>query len=340
MAQAGMDLLHDLASEAIMGLFPVLKALPRIKRLMDRAEQDLKDRRPRAVLLTDYPGFNIRLAARAHKLGVPVIWFISPQVWAWARWRIKKLARIVDLMLVILPFEQNIYDGTGLRSEYVGHPLVDHLATIRHDPNVMRSLDGLREKSGPLVGIFPGSRRHVIEALLPDFLATAQTLRSTPGTNNATFVVAAARDAFATDIRRQLPDDFPATVMSGHPYEIMEAADLALTSSGTTTLEIAASKTPFVLAYKVSPITYGLGRMLVSVDHIGLVNLVADERVVPEHIGARSIVEDCATDLHRLWTDASAREKQLAGLNRVMEQLSTPGCYERAADHIAHHLKP
>lgn len=330
---AGMDVAHDLASDAIMGIFPVIAQLPKIWKLFRRVVDAMRERRPLALVLVDYPGFNIRLAAKAHALGVPVIYYISPQVWAWARGRIAKLARTVDLMLVILPFEEEVYRGSGMRTIFVGHPLMDHLRSIEPDVDVIARLRG---DSGdePLVGLFPGSRRHVVDTLLPVFLHAARALRSRPGTESARFAIACAQESFADDVRRVIPDDLPATVEVGHPYEVMEASDLALTSSGTTTLEIAAHETPFVLGYRVSPVTYWLGRMLISVDHIGLVNLVAGRRLVPEHVGVLSFADAAANDLHRLWTDASARAEQIDGLRQVRERLETEGSYSRAADAI------
>jgi lipid-A-disaccharide synthase len=332
LADAGMDVHFDLASDAIMGLFPVIRALPRLRRLFRDAVSTLRDRRPSAVLLIDYPGFNLRLAAAAHRLGIPVIYYISPQVWAWARWRIKKLARVVDLMLVILPFEEDVYAASGLRTVFVGHPLMDHLRTETPDP---ATLARLQAPSGrPLVGLFPGSRRHVVRSLLPVFIDAARRLRAKPGTEDARFVVALAQEGFRSEMDRLGPQDLPLDVLVGHPYAVMAAADLCLTSSGTTTLEIAAHGTPFVLGYRVSPLLYALGRALVSVDHIGLVNLVAGRRVVPEHVGVRSFASEAAKDLHRLWTDPVARDAQIDGLREVRARLVTQGSYERAADAV------
>jgi len=335
MRDAGATILHDLASDAIMGLFPVIVALPKIWRLFRQATKELRDRRPAALVLVDYPGFNIRLAARAHALGIPVIYYISPQVWAWASWRVKKLARIVDLMLVILPFEQEVYRTSGLDTRFVGHPLMDHLRTVAHDEDVITGLRRGVADAAPLVGIFPGSRRHVVESLMPVFADAARRLRTMDGTEKARFVIACAQERFRPTIEAAVAGIDDVIIDVGRPYEVMAAADVALTSSGTTTLEIAAHGTPFVLGYKVSPILYAVGRMLVNVDHIGLVNLVAGESIVPEHVGVRSFAAAAARDVHRLWTDAEARAGQIAELEAVRDRLETEGSYARAADAIA-----
>ena len=190
MRGAGMEVLHDLASDAIMGVFPVMAALPRIWRLFRRAVKELRERRPAALVLVDYPGFNIRLAAKAHAMGIPVVYYISPQVWAWAGWRTKKLAKICDLMLVILPFEQEMYRDTGLKTVFVGHPLMDHLRTVRHDRELIAKLRADLPEHAPVVGLFPGSRRSVVTSLAPVFADAARALRARDGTRHARVLVA------------------------------------------------------------------------------------------------------------------------------------------------------
>lgn len=335
MAAAGVDVIEDLASDAIMGIFPVIKAFPRIKRLFDQAVAELRERRPSALVLTDYPGFNLRLAARAHELGIPVIYYISPQVWAWARWRIKKIARTVDLMLVILPFEAKVYENAGIDARFVGHPLMDHLRSITVD---QAEVTRLKQDASPLVGIFPGSREHVVRSLLPTFLATARNLSKRPGFENARFVIAVAQPRFESIVAEHDTSDLPLEVLTERPYEVMEASDLIMTTSGTTTLEVAASGTPFALAYKVSPVFYAIGRLVVAVEHIGLVNLVAGRTVVPEHIGFRDFSPALADDLDRLWNDKAARNEQIAGLKAVADKLDQHGSYDRTAEAIVSFL--
>lgn len=336
MAAAGVELHHDLATDAVMGLFPVLKALPRLAGLFRATVRRLQDDPPAALLLVDYPGFNMRLAARARRLGVPVVYYISPQVWAWARWRIRRLARLVDLMLVILPFEEAVYREQGPPAVYVGHPLMDRLRRSPPDPARVAAARG--SGPSPLVGIFPGSRLHVVQSLAPVFLKASAHLRRLPGTEQARFVLALAQEGFRKPALRHAPSDLPLDVQVGRPLEVMEAADLVLTSSGTTTLEVAASLTPFVIGYRVSPVLYALGRLVLSVPHIGLVNLVAGEGLVPEHVGVRSFARPCARDLNRLWTDPVARRHQVEGLRRVRDLLDAEGSYARAASALLEFL--
>ena len=331
MEAAGMELIEDLATEAIMGIFPVIKAFPRIRRSFYDTLRSLAAEPPAALILVDYPGFNMRLAARASQMGIPIIYYISPQVWAWARWRIKRLARTVDLMLVILPFEEDLYRASGLPARYVGHPLLDHLALSQPEPGRVQAL---REGSSPLVGIFPGSRRHVIESLLPVFMETAQRLRRHPGMEETRFVIALSQERFRQEVESAIPEGLPCTALSASSAEVMAASDLCLSSSGTTTLEIAGSGTPFVIGYRVSFIFYLIARLLIAVPFIGLVNLVAGRLVVPEFVGFRSFAAPAAEALRQLWCDPAKRHTQEEGLAEVKAKLGEHGSYERAAEEI------
>ena len=332
MAAAGLDLKHDLASEAIMGLFPVIRSFPMIWRTFHDAVRDLREDPPRALVLVDYPGFNLRLAARARALGVPVIYYISPQVWAWAPWRLRRIARNVDLMLLILPFEESFYAGSGIRTAYVGHPLMDRLERSPVDEAFVARLR--RAGGDPLVGILPGSRRHVVQSLMPVFGDAAARLVRLPGMENTRFLVALAQEGFEAEVRKHLPRDLPVEIVAEHSLEVMAVADLCLTASGTTTLELAGMGTPFVIGYRVSPVLYLFGRLVLTVKHIGLVNLVAEKPLVPEHVGVRSFAAAAARDLQRLWTKEDMRRRQIQGLEEVRRRLSGGGSYRRAAEEI------
>jgi lipid-A-disaccharide synthase len=336
MERAGMRLDADLASDAIMGLFPVIKALPRIRRMFALAKKKLAEDRPDALVLVDYPGFNLRLARAAKDLGVPVIYYISPQVWAWGADRVEKLARLVDVMLVILPFEEPIFAKHGLRTVFTGHPVLEHVARSAPDERLVADLRS-RRGNGPLIGVFPGSRRHVVSSLASQLVDAGRRLRRLPGTEGARFAVALAQPAF----RDLMPAaaDLPMELVDGHALDVMRAADLCLTTSGSTTLEIVAVGRPFVLTYRPSLPLYAIARRILRVPHIGLVNLVAGRSVVPEHVHWRSQAEPIAKDLHRLWTDPAARQAQLDGLAEVRAKLETQGAYAKAAAAIAEWLR-
>jgi lipid-A-disaccharide synthase len=328
----GFDLRYDLAGDAVMGLFPVVKALPRILRLMKRAEEALRTERPDALVLVDYPGFNLRLAARAKALGVPVIWYVAPQVWAWGKWRLSKIARLVDRMLCILPFEPEIFRTAGIDAAYVGHPVVEREATAPRDPATAETLRRLRG-DGPLIGVFPGSRGHVVDALAPEFAAAARELRSKIPA--ATFAIAVAQERLLERARRPFQGMAGTAFVVGRAPDVRDAADVVMTTSGTSTLEVAAALKPLVVAYRVSPVFYYLARALVTVPHVGLVNLVAGKSIVPEYVGFRSKAVEIASDLERLLKNAGDRERQRDGLKTVRARLDAKGAYATAADAIA-----
>lgn len=332
MQAEGLNLRYDLAGDAVMGIFPVVKALPRILRLLKAAEDRLRTDRPDALVLVDYPGFNYRLAAKAKALGIPVLWYIAPQVWAWGSWRLKKTARLVDRLLCILPFEEPIFCAKGVDAAYTGHPVVDHLADAPRDAATAALLARHCGK-GPLIGVFPGSRGHVVDSLLPDFVRTvARTLARLP---DARFAVAVAGARFERRIADAFRNEPRVVCVTGRSPDVMDAADLALTTSGTTTLELAASGKPFVIGYRVSPVFYAIAKSLMQVGHIGLVNLVAGRTVVPEHVGYRDLDAGLADDLLRLATDRNAADEQRRGLAEVRAKLDVRGAYARAAEEVA-----
>ena len=331
MVAAGFDCLIDLASQAIMGLFPVLAALPRIRRWFRLAVDELERFRPHALVLVDYPGFNLRLAARAKRLGIPVLYYVSPQVWAWNRSRIKKIARSVDRLLVILPFEEEAYRGSGLDVRYVGHPSVDHVARSRDAALLRRESYG---PGAPRIGVFPGSREHVVRALWPVFKQVIDHVAARRP--DATFVVAAASERLASIIRELgLPTAAKTSVAADDSGSVMAWSDACLTTSGTTTIELALWRRPMVLAYQVSALLWIIGRRVVKVPFIGLVNLIAGRRVVPEHVGNKLNPGAIAADLDRLLDDGPDRTAMLGGLDEVVAKLGPPGGYARAAAAIA-----
>jgi lipid-A-disaccharide synthase len=333
MAAAGMHLLEDLAANAIMGLFPVIKSLPKIRQWFAKAVQDLKENRPDVVLLVDYPGFNLRLAKIAKKMGIPVIYYISPQVWAWNQKRIHKIRQVVDLMIVILPFEKSFYDKHGVEVYYPGHPLSDRLSK---SPADQKTADALRSGPGrPLIGLFPGSRPHVVQSLAPEFIRCAVEMTKKPELSNSHFLIAAADERIAEMIRlvpglNQISHD----VVANRSFEIMAACDVALTTSGTTTIELAGHLKPMILAYKVSPVLLFLGRMFVKVPHIGLVNLIAEKGIIHEHIGTKKLWRELAKDLGDLALNEKRQDEIRDELKEVVARLESPGSYRRTANRI------
>jgi len=327
---AGMNILVDTATVATMGFVEVLGSAGRFLRMYRLLVQFLERRRPSLVVLIDYPEFNLLVAKRARALGIPVFYYIGPQVWAWRRGRVPKIAARVDRMAVVFPFESEIYGDlstpNGERrplAEFVGHPLLDLVrATRRSDETRARyGIDVQR----PLLAILPGSRRKEIRYLLAPSLHAARLLHE-EGWQAA---VALASTLSRADLMEALAGgvvEFP--IAEDDTYNLVHAADAVLVASGTATLETALLQRPMVIMYRVSPLTYALARRLVSVEHIGMPNIILGRGVFPELI--QSDVTPAA--LAAAVRDVYARREELAGdLAEIRGRLGRPGAAERAA---------
>ncbi|HEX3816717.1 MAG TPA: lipid-A-disaccharide synthase, partial [Chthoniobacterales bacterium] len=283
---------------------------------------DIAAAKPAAVVLIDYPGFNLRLAQalRDRSLGGKIIYYISPQVWAWNRGRIPQMAKYLDLMLCIFPFEAELYTQSGLRTVFVGHPMLRNLAAKRiavaREPN--------------LVGLFPGSRAREVRKLLPILLAVAQKLRAQRP--ELRFEIAAASDTLARTIRQALPDSLgEIRIVVGEAAQTMQRSAVGLVASGTATLEAAFFRLPFLLVYKVAALTYLAGKMLVKVEHLGMPNVLAGREIVPEFIQGMAQPAAIARELLRLLDEPARRAAMIADFDNVIGQLGEGDASESAA---------
>ena len=321
MASAGMALRFDLAGEAIMGFTEVVRKFPQIRRLFHETLAYLKTSPPDCLVLIDYPGFNLRLAREAKRLGIPIVYYISPQVWAWKKKRIFTIAKLVRKMLVILPFEESLYRTLGLDCTFVGHPLLDHIART--------PIEG-QFKEGLVIGLMPGSREQEISRLMPLMTAVAQGIAQThPEARFVTPCVDPAREAQV----RALAGDLPLETVIGNTYELLDGARFCLVASGTATVETALFQVPMIILYQISPVSYSLARLLVDVEHIGMVNILAGKRIVPEYV-QRVPVDEVVTKSLELIEDTPARAKMLTDLAAVKESLGGPGASRRAATEV------
>jgi lipid-A-disaccharide synthase len=322
MARAGMTLHHDLAATAIMGFAEVVKSLGYIRRLFHDTVARLRANPPDCLVLIDYPGFNIRLAVQARALGIPVVYYISPQVWAWKKGRLRTIARTVDRMLVILPFEEAFYREAGVPATYVGHPLLDHLPAV--------PIEG-RYRDGLTVGILPGSRGQEIARILPVLLATARGIQEQHP--EARFVAPCVDDVRAAQIDAAR-GNFPLTIDVGGMYEVLDGARFCMVASGTATVETCLFGVPMVICYRIAPLSYLLARLLVRIDHIGMVNILAGRRIVPEFVQHEATAERILPHALALLGDTPERARMLAGLASVRESLGGPGASRRAAEAV------
>jgi len=328
---AGMEIVYDTHAMAVMGVGEVLRRYGFFRRVFADLVTQARARRPDAVLLVDYPGFNLRFAAEMRKLGLKVLYYICPQVWAWHRARIPRMARLVDRLLAIFPFEPQVFAGTGLKVDFVGHPLVDAAQAARAAP-----APALPWPGAVRVALLPGSRRQEVDRILPVLWAAATRLeRTVPG---AGFLIAAPSADVAALVRRRLAalSGGPARceLVTGVTRAVLQQARAALVASGTATLETALLGCPMLVVYKAAPLMYLLGRLLIRVPHIGMVNLIAGRTVCPEFIQRAATPAALADALAPLLGDTPACAAQLAGLQEVAARLGPPGAAARAADII------
>ncbi|MEW5723286.1 MAG: lipid-A-disaccharide synthase [Thermodesulfobacteriota bacterium] len=326
--EAGTELLVDLEHTAVMGLTEVLAGLGQVFSALRTLKAELKKDPPAAVVLIDYPDFNLRLARAAHRAGVPVFYYICPQIWAWRIGRLKKMAELVDRRVVVFPFEKDFYESRGLGADFVGHPLLDIMAPPRPRAQVKAELGFAPDRN--LLLMMPGSRRALTALLAPVMFAAAGLLR----VKYPDLQLAVSRaDTLPPDFLDPFLEKAPGgiRVLAGDSHALQNAADAALIVSGTSTVETALMLTPMVVAYRMSRLTYFLGRMLVRTDHIAMANLIAGERVAPELIQDEAAPERMAAEVDKILSDGEARRIMIEGLGRVRERLGGPGASRRAA---------
>ncbi|WP_419787368.1 lipid-A-disaccharide synthase [Pseudodesulfovibrio sp.] len=324
MRAEGFEERHDMRLISLVGVTEILGGLPRILRLLRTIKKELAEIRPRAVVLVDCPEFNFRIAKAAKKLGIPVYYYISPQIWAWRSGRVKFLREHVRRVICILPFEKDFYAKAGMDVDYVGHPLMDVLPLERLD---MQPVDD------NLIGILPGSRSREISTLLPLFAQTAKLLRKRHPDLRCVMVCAPGRDV--GKLEAMWPDDVPVECIEPTTrYETFHACKLILAASGTVTLETALIGTPALVAYKVSKLSEFIGRLLIKVKFISLPNLIAGREVYPEFVQERATPEVLA-ETAAAWLDDPARDKAIRGdLAGLRSQVGAPGAARRAASII------
>jgi lipid-A-disaccharide synthase len=312
----------------VVGLTEVLCRLHTIAKASRKLKSILKTNRPNLLILIDYPDFNIHIARTAKRFHIPVLYYISPQVWAWRKRRVRKIARRVDHMAVILPFEEAFYSGRGMRVDYVGHPLLDTRPDEADREQVIVKL-GLN-RGYPVVGLLPGSRKEEIKNLLPVMVNAVEILtRHYAGIRCLLPLAETIESELVQPFIEAAPVDIK--VIQGGIYEVLSVCDVALVTSGTATLQTAIMGVPMAVVYKVSPLSYWMGKMVIKVPYISLVNLVAGEEVVSELIQDKVEPEGLAQEVLTLLEDDAVRENMVKKLRGVKEGLGRGGASEKTA---------
>jgi len=334
--RVGMRLLHHSQSLSVVGITEVFVKLRSILKALRTLKGSLEREKPDLVILIDFPDFNLRLAKIAHREGIPILYYISPQVWAWRPGRVKLIARLVKKMVVLFPFEVPLYEAAGVDVEWVGHPLLDIVKPTLSKEMAFQQfgLDPRRRT----IGLLPGSRIHEIERLLPSLLASAQLLQKE--IPDLQFVIPLAPGVSrATLSSRMNSISVPVTVVEGFTYDVMNLCELLITASGTATLEAAILGKPMIIIYKVSFSTYWIGRALVRVNHIGLPNLVAEKEIALELIQKDVHPQRIVEEAFRILRDPLLSRKMTESMGEVRHKLGEPGAAERAGRIICSMLR-
>ncbi len=329
MAQAGLAGL-DSRALSVVGIVEVLEKLPGILRAFRELKRRLTSGRFDAVVLIDFPDFNLRFARFAKGLGIPVIYYISPQVWAWRKGRVRKIARLVDKMLVVFPFEVPLYERAGVDVEYVGHPLVDLVRCDLTKEEARRDLGG--PEKGVYIALLPGSRTGEVKRTLPSMLRAGELIEKEVG-GKVKFLLPAAESISDAFIEENLKPGLDVQVVRGKMYGALRAADAAIVTSGTATLEAALIGTPMVIVYRMTYLSYGIAKMAVGKINIGLPNIVAGKTIVPELIQREANPVNISEAVLSVLKDDKKREAMARGFKEIRESF-TAGASSRAASAI------
>lgn len=334
LAKAGMEICRHTRDMAVLGLSEVLRKYFFFRKTFNAMTALLRARAPDAVLLVDYPGFNLPFAAAAHKAGRRVVYYICPQVWAWNRGRIAGMSENVDRLISIFPFEADIFKGTKLKVDFVGHPLAGPAETARSKPPAALPWNGF-----PKIALLPGSRKQEIGLILPAMAEAALILKEKQP--DAGFIIAAASHAAAGWIEETLAPLKTAgnfAIILDNTRQILRQADAAWVASGTATIETALMGCPMVVVYRVRWPTYLAGRLLIRVPFLGMVNIVAGRQICPELIQNQAVPEKLAAALAPLVVPGKTRNEMIRELDRVRTILGKPGAEERAAEILLEEL--
>lgn len=336
MMYAGVETYRDIEDLSVVGLGEILRNLKKFKAVFRLLVEKLNSEKPDCVVLIDYPEFNLRFAREAKRRKIPLVYYISPQIWAWRKGRIKTIKSAVDKMVVIFKFEEELYKKEGVDVEFVGHPLLDVVSPMFSREEFIRreNLDGNKK----IIALLPGSRQIEVIRNLPTMIDAALLIKTNLG-RDIQFIIAkvpSVEDEIYENIIKRL--DFPIPIIEGYPYDCINASDLTLVASGTATLETAILEKPMLIIYKVSLLTWAVGKMLVKIPDIGLVNIVAGKRIVPEFIQFDATPQKIADEAISLLSSPEKLNEIKTALKTIKEKLGKQGASERAAQIVLDHI--
>jgi lipid-A-disaccharide synthase len=336
MRAAGVHLLSDIGNISVVGIWEGVKVLGELWTMYRTVVERMTVSPCVALILIDFPELNFRLARAAKKQGIPVLYYIAPQVWAWRQWRVRTMKRIVDKVFVILPFEVPFYQNVGIDVEFVGHPLLDRVQEATSDKATLCRQLGL-DLQQPIVGLLPGSRRHEIDYILPVMLQAAERIRAALPT--VQFILPLAQTLVPSMVTPWLGENaLMIRVLEGQTYAAMQAADFLIVTSGTATLEAGLFQTPMVIVYRGHPLSALIVWFLLQVRFAGLVNLLAGEELVPELLQFRATPKQIAQITLKALTDPARLQATRTALGKIRTVLGTPGVAKRTAQQIVHFL--
>ena len=332
MKEAGVKLLDDLTSLSAIGFGDVLRKYFQIREIFYKALKYVNDLKPSCIVLIDYPGFNLRFAKKINKK-FPVLYYVSPQIWAWGKRRIHTIRRVVHHMMVLFRFEESMYREAGIPVTWVGHPIVEPESTHKSKSEIKKEFQFSEDEK--IISLLPGSREAEVRRILPIALETASIL--SPKLPKVSFLLSESSNV-PEDLYNSILDRFQGKIRihraRDRMHDILTVSDFAIVASGTATLETALSLTPFVILYKAAWSTYFLGKRLIRIPFIGMVNIIGGKKIISEYIQENAVPEKIVAEVLRILKDEVLRSNMLRELARVKEKLGPPGASQRAAETI------
>jgi lipid-A-disaccharide synthase len=330
MQTEGMELLYHINQMAFMGFVEIIRHLPFISSVKRNLLETVNERHITTVVLIDYPGFNLNLARKLKKMGVNVVYYITPQVWAWGKGRIKKIAACVTKALVIFPFEETLFRKAGIDAEFVGHPLLEHIKLYNFDSREKFFSEHGLDQSKEIILVLPGSRKHEITEIFPDAIKAAGRLSREFGLQT----VVACSENIDSGLLEDTSEEKNYTVIKGKTYELFRYSKIGIVKSGTSTLEAGIFGLPMVVVYRTNPITYFIGRLLVKIGNIALVNIVLGETVAPELIQNEASADMIIKKCREILENPELLKKMKEKFSMLNSGLGEAGASLKAAQHI------